>query len=87
MQINKTTILVVGGCTLLSLALLLRIRCTDGNYNYNHFTCPTRMQGVVKSSCNGCSLLFLALFCLYLMCGNRKEFHGYGKEFVGGNNS
>lgn len=39
-------------------------------------TKTTMIQGVVVSSCNGCRLLPLVLFCLYLLSGTRRELQG-----------
>ena len=42
--------------------------------------CPTTVQGVVGSSCDGCSLLSLVLYCLYLLCGTRREVQNQSME-------
>ena len=64
-----TTVLVVDGCSLLSLVLFLRDKEGKGALMTNpttttSLTCPTLIQGAVGSSCDCCSLLSLALFCL-----------------------
>ena len=39
--------------------------------------CPTTMQGVDGIGCeDGCSLLSLALLCLWLLCGTGREIKG-----------
>ena len=36
-------------------------------------TCPTMLQGVVGSSCEGHGFLSLALFVFKILCGTRRE--------------
>ena len=60
---------MVDGCSLLSLVLFLRDKEGKGALMMNpttttSLTCPTLIQGAVGSSCDCCSLLSLALFCL-----------------------
>ena len=66
---HTTTVLVVDGCSLLSLVLFLRSK-EEGCALMTTITttttptCPATMQSVFGSDCNGCSLLALGLFCL-----------------------
>ena len=57
---------MVDGCSLLSSVLILRDKEGKGVFmtTTTTLTSPTTIYGVVGSSCDGCSLLSLALFCL-----------------------
>ena len=69
-RLHFTTVLVVGGCSSVSLALFLRD--TEGLGAWITTTTTTTlpfptMLRKVESSCYGCNLLSLVLFCLMLL--------------------
>ena len=71
-DLHTTTVLVVGGCSLLSFVLILKDK--EAKYvlmqttTITTLTCPTAIQGVVGSSCDGCRTnLLLYVVCNYYM--------------------
>ena len=67
--LHTITIYVIDACVVLSLVLFLRDKeekCIVMTSTITTtLTCPTTIQDVIGSSCDGCSFLSLALFCLY----------------------